>query len=253
MCGDCTPTIHATALRKGLQLSNDGLQSRLLPKAATSIWLAAANGDAARLQHLLAARNVQPDLLNTYGISPLHKACFDNHAHIIQLLLQHGANPDAGHEECGATALLRATSWKALECMQVLLQNGANVHAQDMSFQDRRTPLHKACAVGYAQGVQLLLEWGSQTSVRDAKGKTPLEVAIVQGHISCVQLLWESNQVATVDDRISDSVLVQLAVDSGQVQLLQHFMQQEKKIASAQQLEQCIAASGELTPIIKQQ
>jgi hypothetical protein len=108
---------------------------------------------------------------------------------------------------CGATPLHRAAFSGAISSMQVLLSwrrhnnrtnsgvatnnsarddggGGVNLFARDVSFGDRRTPLHKAVAGGRPLAVQLLLNALREQELlcdglltRDAFGLTPLELA----------------------------------------------------------------------------
>ena len=118
--------------------------------------------------------------------------------------------------------------------MDMLLRGGADINAVDTSFQDNRTALHKACDVGFPQGIALLLKWGGNTSLRDATQLTPLQVAIQQGHLNCVRLLWDSNH-----NERDDQGLLALAINSGQIEVVTLFFGQEQGIAHARHVAQC--------------
>jgi ankyrin repeat protein len=118
--------------------------------------------------------------------------------------------------------------------MDMLLRGGADINAVDTSFQDNRTALHKACDVGFPQGIALLLKWGGNTSLRDATQLTPLQVAIQQGHLNCVRLLWDSNR-----NERDDQGLLALAINSGQIEVVTLFFGQEQGIAHERHVAQC--------------
>jgi hypothetical protein len=96
------------------------------------------------------------------------------------------------------------------------LEGGADVHAADMSFQDGRTALHKACDAGNVKCVELLLDYEASADVKDVKGDTPLEVAIQSGHVMCVRALWDRTQEASR----SAAALVELGVQYGQPEVV---------------------------------
>ncbi|KAI9106248.1 ankyrin repeat protein, partial [Phlyctochytrium arcticum] len=51
------------------------------------------------------------------------------------------------------------------------------------------TPLHRACALGYAELVKLLIEKGAQMEKEDKEGNTPVLIAVEEGYPAIVQLL----------------------------------------------------------------
>ena len=232
LCEPCVVT--GSILRRGVKVGGgDGSQSKLIPQAATSIWMAASNGDLARVQHHVQQRSVKPDLLDASGLSPLHKACRDDHVAVVKFLLFAGADPDLNN--CGATPLLRCTAWESLNSLQVLLENGANVAAIDTSFQDERTALHKACDVGNVKACRILLSFGAKTDVMDRRGDTPLKVAIKNGNVQCVRLLWVQK------NRMPDCVvqeLVQMAVTNGKMKVVE-LLKTEMNVATNEDVVQC--------------
>lgn len=65
---------------------------------------------------------------------------------------------------------------------------GASVSLQDDAF----TLLHHACALGAGDAARaLLLRKGADANPHDARGRTPLHVAVLHAHVPCVRaLLW---------------------------------------------------------------
>jgi DnaJ-class molecular chaperone len=128
--------------------------------------------------------------------SPLIAACSHKHEGMVALLLSSGADPnvhapqvtDDGAAFAGSVAPLYAAA----------LQSNANVLAHLLkagcaidwaSRLDGRTPLHNACAQGHTGNIELLLFHGARTSLRDAGGKRPLDLALESGHGTAVELL----------------------------------------------------------------
>ena len=79
-----------------------------------------------------------------YGSTPLHWACLKGHREIALLLLERGADIEAGDE-------------------------------------DGRTPLHFACLRGHVETALLLVRRGAEIDVADSSGKTPLQLAEQKG------------------------------------------------------------------------
>ena len=57
-----------------------------------------------------------------------------------------------------------------VDAVRVLVEQGADVHAQD---QDGDAPLHLAARKGHGEVVKVLVELGADTQARDAEGRTP--------------------------------------------------------------------------------
>ncbi|KAH8998262.1 hypothetical protein EDB86DRAFT_3242877 [Lactarius hatsudake] len=70
--------------------------------------------------------------------------------------------------------------------MQLLIQNGADVNAQDG---DHLTPLHLASYRGDAKMVELLLQHGADFRAQDQNHSMPLHLASARGNAEIVQLL----------------------------------------------------------------
>jgi len=68
-------------------------------------------------------------LLEDHAIDPL----------FVQLLLENGANANAGDRTDSVFALHKAATWPTSTCTELLVQHGANVNAQ---MDDGNTPLH---------------------------------------------------------------------------------------------------------------
>ena len=73
------------------------------PAGNTLLMLAAYHGHAA-LVGALAQRDADVNRLNDRGQSPLAGAIFKAEPDVVAVLLEHGADPDAGHPTARATA-----------------------------------------------------------------------------------------------------------------------------------------------------
>ncbi|MBL8779481.1 MAG: ankyrin repeat domain-containing protein [Alphaproteobacteria bacterium] len=122
----------------------------------------------------------------------LNGAVFHGHSHLVQFLIESGADvnhplPDTGETPLHA-ALCKADRPVLDDILKLLLEAGANpniatkLNAQTGAFmRDVRTkgetPLHRAAAFGSERAISLLLENGAIVDARDANGDTPLSWA----------------------------------------------------------------------------
>ena len=129
----------------------------------TLLHRAARRGDA-RLSELLLAHGANPNARNDADDVPLHSA---SSAGVVRLLLEHGADPNA-EDDYGDVPLHSASSARIV---RLLLEHGADAEARNG---DGETPLHKIEA---ADSVRLLLEHGADPNAQDDDGNVPLHEA----------------------------------------------------------------------------
>jgi ankyrin repeat protein len=105
---------------------------------------------------------------------PLHQAAANGSLELIQLLLQAGARPDQANR-FGETPLHFAAERGQVRAAQALLAGGARPDAR--SRFTGMTPLMGAAEHGRMEMVQFLLQNRADRRVRNAFGKTPIELA----------------------------------------------------------------------------
>ena len=94
----------------------------------------------------------------------------------VQLLIQHGADPDVMSGN-GFTPLLNAVIWENYKITELLLNAGADPDIPDGNR--HKTPLFVAAQKGYVNIVKLLVDkFGADTSIKSNVGATPLDTAI---------------------------------------------------------------------------
>jgi hypothetical protein len=110
---------------------------------------------------------------------------------VIQMLLEHGADPNAqGNQD--ETPL--ASRMGKQEIVSLLLNYSANVNARS---EQGSTPLHEASATGQLEIVKLLLDHNADDKARTSDGWTPLHYASRHGWLGVVQLLVDSSSATT--------------------------------------------------------
>jgi ankyrin repeat protein len=130
------------------------------------------------------------------GCTPLLRAALASDLEVMRLLLARGANPNIN--AMGVTAFLVAAGVGAgrggageanLALLELMFQNGAEVNTQvsgtttytlrvsrSPATNEGMTALHAAAQRGRTELVKYLLEKGANPRIRDANGRTPLDL-----------------------------------------------------------------------------
>jgi ankyrin repeat protein len=155
----------------------------------TPLAWATIKGNEATTELLLSVDNLNADIPDTGGRTPLSHAAELGLGDIIQLLLDSNANINL-EDKRGRTPLLWAAQ-KGHETIvsKLLASAGVNVDYPDT---DGRTPLSHAAELGLAEIVQLLLDSNADINLEDKRGRTPLLWATQEGHETIVSELLAS-------------------------------------------------------------
>lgn len=163
-----------------LQALYDGDTVRALavlpPDDELSIFEAAAFGRAERLRSILDADPSEAAAVSDDGFTALHLAVYASQAEAARLLIDHGADVDV--RSSGSIArvppLGTAAFVRSVPLARLLLDAGADVNGRG---EGGFTALHSAAANGDAELAELLLERGADTTVLNAKGERPADLA----------------------------------------------------------------------------
>jgi len=131
------------------------------------------------------ARNSQ-NTERTYCGTPLHSAVKANAIECVQLLLAEGAEMNS-NEGGGISPLHIAAEMGHVQCMKILLDSGINPNLA--SPDKRNTALHLAAEGGFSECISLLLNKGANADARNYKGQTALHMAAHAQSVECVELL----------------------------------------------------------------
>ncbi|KAG6437305.1 hypothetical protein SASPL_102219 [Salvia splendens] len=114
------------------------------------------------------------------GDTVLHLTCLFGHLNCVQFLLERGANMEAKDED-GAIPLHDACAGGYLEISQLLLSFANDPDRVNRMLEtidmEGDTPLHHAARGEYTNVVRLLLSYGASPSTTNLYGKTPAELA----------------------------------------------------------------------------
>src|SRR5277367_5591108 len=168
------------------EVKSDAPAKPVDPKLAALISAARA-GDSKSVGKMIAA---SPELVNARdkaGNTPLHHATGFGSLATMKVLLERGADVNAGNRR-KSTPLLWSLHDEAK--VRLLLAHGANVNARTV---DGRSAIYQAASLGNSVPVlRLLLEKGANPNEKTLTGIMPL-MAASRGNLDAMRLLIEKN------------------------------------------------------------
>lgn len=126
---------------------------------------------------MLVDRKAGVNVTTSHGQTALMKVCYISHPHsgiLAELLLTHKAKPDLQTPEEGTTAAMVAAQHDHMELLEILAHYGANLDLRRKS--DGATVLHLSAEKASFTMVANLVGLGADHQVKDAQGRTCLEV-----------------------------------------------------------------------------
>lgn len=159
---------------------------------------------------LLLAKGIRPQGFNAKGENALMIACSSHTEGVVQMLLDHGADPNAVDQD-GWTALMRLTMLslahqnygnassgvidkKCARFAKVLIDAGADVNHRPTH--SRNSALRLAACKGLVEMCAVLVKAGADATLRDSKNARPSANARDAGHIECAMMLEEIEVIA---------------------------------------------------------
>jgi ankyrin repeat protein len=183
----------------------------------------AALGASREAVDWLAEQKVPLDVRNTWGMTPLTWAAFGGDAEVCAQLIRLGASTNPPANENGVTLLAMAAMCAKPEVVELLLQHGAdpkpmivgNFVTKDLAtFQLKQQRGDKESVLGRmplivrpaapgdrAKVIRLLVEAGMPLEQTNKNGMTPLLSAAYEGNIEAVQTLLELGAKADAADK----------------------------------------------------
>ena len=175
-------------VRKFLSAEAGAVNSRCWDRDNGTLLLSAAVGGQHGLVRFLLNRCATVDQENSVGLTPLQAAACQQpgNKETIEMLMEAGANIEAGNPHDGTTALIYAAELGTVDAAQALLSGGATV---DAAKRDGGTALMAASHRGHLELVQALIAARAALDKQNDEGATALMGAAQQGHAPVVVAL----------------------------------------------------------------
>ena len=164
----------------------------------------AMNRGSGELVQLLLDHGADPQLASENGTTPLSYGARSGNYNAVRLLLEHGVEQTPGKH--GFTPLIEATRGRNGEVVKLLLEYGAD-HRGD---ENGSSPLNWAYFRGFVKISAYLLEGGATHEPENSWSYTPLQLALEGNKIECVKLLLEHGADPTLIAIVTLSVYAQL-------------------------------------------
>ena len=152
------------------------------------------NGDANEVKQLLQLGEFDINSEFSLGscmVIPIIYASELKQPEIVEILLNHGANPNIKRNKDNYNPLLAAAIEGCLSNMKLLLKYGANPNIQD---EEGFTPLMASVNEGYPSQVQLLLDRGADPNISDLYHATPMSIIMERIQYVDYNLLGQSQR-----------------------------------------------------------
>ena len=155
----------------------------------TTLHIAARYGQVATVKHLITKHSAKVDCRNSQHCTPLCEAVLYGHKNVMDLLIQEFASDPHVKGFTGRTLLHFATQGGHIKLIDKLITK----YKLDLMARDdnNNTLLHFAARYGQLEAVKHLALTVYKISIFcvNAIGNTPLHLATIGGHNSCVELL----------------------------------------------------------------
>eukprot|EP01060_Flectonema_neradi_P009217 TRINITY_DN1658_c1_g1_i1.p1 TRINITY_DN1658_c1_g1~~TRINITY_DN1658_c1_g1_i1.p1 ORF type:complete len:445 (+),score=51.18 TRINITY_DN1658_c1_g1_i1:104-1438(+) len=192
--------------------------------SCTPLHLACTKGNLPLVTILLNHPNIQVDLVNDYGWHASHLAAATNRVPILNLLKQRNVDFNVTNKR-GSTPLHLSCTAQSHASTKWLLKEGVDVTLRD---NDMNTALHFLMSSGVKQPIlaellQMMLDLGASVTAKNKRLRTPLHNSLQKGHgkLSIV-LINEGAEVAAADDQ--KVTAMHLAASCGDLGMLQHLL-----------------------------
>ncbi|KAJ5234999.1 uncharacterized protein N7469_004167 [Penicillium citrinum] len=166
--------------------------------------------------------------LNDYGFTPLDAACRTGRLPIVQLLLQHGADPNVANLT-GFIPLHQAIYGIHPETVRLLLETGSDPYAVNIKGM---TPLHCAAVGGDIDIIKSLLELGA-TLQSDSTGRNALHKCARYGHIEALKLLLAKFDKDANESNRFGVTLLHAAAENGSIDTVKFLVRKGANVNAA--------------------
>ena len=186
------------------------------PGGSTPLMYAALYGNADSMKRLLAA-GADPNAKNDSGATALMWAVYDLEK--TRLLVDHGADVNARSDNARTPLMIAATRYGSRPVLQLLLDHGANPSAQASGLFGMMTPLSEAAYASDVDAMRTLISHGADVN---GAGANTLSFAVEGNCMPCIDLVIGSTAKVNVAlapffdmPPLGDALLVKSLLDRG--------------------------------------
>jgi ankyrin repeat protein len=193
---DAADREHSRPLLVAAAKGHESIVTLLLEHHADVNIKAARDGDTAaheaaargfpEIIRILAAHGADLTCVNINGQQPLEVAVLNRHREAFDALIEAGADP-LQFGKNGITLVMDAAWSGEAGVIPLLVKRGVNIDAQKQD--DGHTALMWAAFAGKGECVRKLLELGANYDIKNAEGKTALDIAKEKGHVHAERLI----------------------------------------------------------------
>lgn len=148
----------------------------------------------------------------------LHDAARAGNPEAIRAALAQGADINESDFITGAPLHIAVLEGQ-LEAVEILIDNGADLEAEDELSGGH--PLHLAAALGRTEILTLLVARGADPEARDAKGRTPLILSTIAGHAGAVEALLDSSTDPDASEPYQGTTALHNAAFNGRLEVIE--------------------------------
>jgi ankyrin repeat protein len=173
------------------------------------------------------------------GNELLINAVRTNDTDAVNALLKQGVDPNA-LDTLGMTALTCAVMKNNTKVISILLSNGANVNGVEHTYLCKR-PLGEAAEYNAVEAAQMLIDNGADLNLRDSHGRTPLMMAAENNALDVAGLLIQSGANLEAKGGFSySSTALCFAVLAGHEEMTELLIKHNAKIKALNQVKKQI-------------
>ena len=204
-------------------------------EGTTCLIFATYRGHTETVRYLVGLPQVDVNRKNNKGLTALHCAANHNHADVMEVLIDAGADIEAKDDDTGSSPLhlsrgldvvkllvkagaeVRATDNKGYTCLMCASYEGhtetvrylVGLPEVDMNHLNNRgyTSLHRAVFENHSDVVKVLIDAGADVEAKNDNGRSPLHRACMVGNPEIVQMLVEAGADVCAVDGKSDRCL----------------------------------------------
>ncbi|XP_014785273.1 ankyrin-3 [Octopus bimaculoides] len=166
--------------------------------------------------------------INKFEQSPLQLAIQMNQPEMSKILINNGANLLMKDKADKTILNVSASVGNAEICRQILRQTSVNIDTKEKLL--GRSPLHTACAVRSYPAAKLLIDYGANIKLLTRNRKAPINIATQAGSADIVKMLKEESELLERKSHRKTPLL--LAIDQGHLQIVQYIINSKGSVNS---------------------